>query len=258
MKGGIGGMVVRRRGAGAARRAAGAATWSSARTPTRSRPARAASPCVRHGVRADAGIVTEPTGFEVWTACRGSLTPVVTVEGRPGPRRADAAALARRAARSTRSRRCGVVLDAVARLRDDWREPRRRAGTRTCSPATIMPDSCAGGEWNVTYPVPLLGHCRCSVPAGQRRRGRLGHATSRRSSSAGSRDAAACRPVAARAPADESAGRGHPACEMPADHPIVRRVLGARPARRSASRRASAASTPGTTRATFTRFGDTP
>ena len=55
--------------------------------------------CVQHGVRADAGICTEPTGFEVWTCSRGSLTPVVTVEGRPGPRRAGAAALARRAAR---------------------------------------------------------------------------------------------------------------------------------------------------------------
>ena len=47
-----------------------AATWSSARTPTRSRPARAGR-LRRHGVRADAGIYTEPTRLEVWRACRG-------------------------------------------------------------------------------------------------------------------------------------------------------------------------------------------
>jgi acetylornithine deacetylase len=27
---------------------------------------------VAHGVRADAGIVTEPSNFDVWVACRGS------------------------------------------------------------------------------------------------------------------------------------------------------------------------------------------
>ena len=39
---------------------------------------------VAHGVRADAGIVPEPTAFEVWIACRGSVYPTITVEGRPG------------------------------------------------------------------------------------------------------------------------------------------------------------------------------
>src|SRR2546423_12619713 len=38
---------------------------------------------VRHGVRADAGIVTEPTAFDLWTCCRGSLSPTISVEGRP-------------------------------------------------------------------------------------------------------------------------------------------------------------------------------
>jgi acetylornithine deacetylase len=39
---------------------------------------------VAHGVGADAGIVTEPSGFDVWVACRGSLIPTITIEGRPG------------------------------------------------------------------------------------------------------------------------------------------------------------------------------
>ena len=34
--------------------------------------------------RADAGIVPEPTGFDVWVACRGSAYATVTVPGRPG------------------------------------------------------------------------------------------------------------------------------------------------------------------------------
>ena len=42
------------------------------------------SALVEHGLRADAGIVTEPTGFDVWVACRGSEYGVVTVPGRPG------------------------------------------------------------------------------------------------------------------------------------------------------------------------------
>ena len=39
---------------------------------------------VSHGVRGDGTIVTEPTGLAVWRACRGTLIPTVTVEGRPG------------------------------------------------------------------------------------------------------------------------------------------------------------------------------
>ena len=39
---------------------------------------------VEHGLRADAVVVTEPTGFLTWIACRGSDYGVVKVPGRPG------------------------------------------------------------------------------------------------------------------------------------------------------------------------------
>ena len=76
---------------------------------------------VRHGVRADAGIVTEPTAFDVWVACRGSLTPVITVEGRPG--HAEMRQPHWRAGGAVNAiEKMGVVLAAVGRLRDEWRD----------------------------------------------------------------------------------------------------------------------------------------
>ncbi len=106
--------------------------------------------CVQHGVRADAGICTEPTGFEVWTCSRGSLTPVVVVEGRPGhaeltqPHWSEGGAV-------NAIEKMAVVLDAFARLRDEWRT--RSANQHPhLSPTTITPTVVQGGEWIVTYP----------------------------------------------------------------------------------------------------------
>ena len=105
----------------------------------------------RHGVRADAGIVPEPTAFEVWVACRGSLTPTITVEGRPGhaemaqPHWKDGGAV-------NAIEKMSVVLDAVRRLREEWmgrpdkRHPHLSSGT-------IVPVKISGGEWAVTYPA---------------------------------------------------------------------------------------------------------
>ena len=39
---------------------------------------------VLRGVEADAGIVTEPTGFDVWISCRGTSYAEVVVPGHPG------------------------------------------------------------------------------------------------------------------------------------------------------------------------------
>ena len=40
--------------------------------------------CAAHGVRADAGLCAEPTGFDVWVACRGGVNPTVRTIGRTG------------------------------------------------------------------------------------------------------------------------------------------------------------------------------
>src|SRR5262245_42468389 len=112
---------------------------------------------VSHGVRADAGIVTEPTGFEVWVGCRGSLSPTVTVEGRPGhaemaqPHWRDGGAV-------NAIEKMGLVLGAVRSLRDEWRG---RADKRHphLSPGDIVPATIKGGEWIVTYPSSCSLQC---------------------------------------------------------------------------------------------------
>jgi acetylornithine deacetylase len=107
--------------------------------------------CVAHGVRADAGVCTEPTGFDVWVASRGSLTPVIEVEGRPGhaelaqPHWRDGGAV-------NAIEKMRVVLDAVERLRQEWLT-RSDKQHRYLSPGTIVPVVISGGEWTVTYPA---------------------------------------------------------------------------------------------------------
>ena len=91
--------------------------------------------CVAHGVRADAGIVPEPTAFEVWVACRGGVNPTVRTVGRTGhaemhqPHWRDGGAV--NAIEKMNS------LDAVRALREEW-----RAGPSTATPTCTRPTSC--------------------------------------------------------------------------------------------------------------------
>ena len=105
----------------------------------------------RHGVRADAGVVPEPTAFEVWVACRGSLTPTITVEGRPG--HAEMAQPHWKAGGAVNAiEKMSVVLDAVRRLREEW-DGRPDKQHPHLSSGTIVPVKISGGEWAVTYPA---------------------------------------------------------------------------------------------------------
>ena len=106
---------------------------------------------VAHGVRADAGIVPEPTGFEVWIACRGSVYPTITVEGRPGhaellqPHWRDGGAV-------NAIEKAPIVLEAITRLREEWRT-RSDLQHPYLSPPDIVPTIMRAGEWSVTYPA---------------------------------------------------------------------------------------------------------
>ena len=106
---------------------------------------------VAHGVRADAGIVPEPTAFEVWVACRGSVYPTITVEGRPGhaelrqPHWQDGGAV-------NAIEKAQIVLAAIARLREEWRT-RADLQHPYLSPPDIVPTLMRAGEWSVTYPA---------------------------------------------------------------------------------------------------------
>ena len=106
---------------------------------------------VAHGVRADAGIVTEPSSFAVWIACRGSLIPTITVSGRaahagvPQPHW-------RKGGPVNAIEKAELVLDAMRRLQDDWRG-RPEQQHPYLSPGDIVPVGIAGGEWVVSYPA---------------------------------------------------------------------------------------------------------
>jgi acetylornithine deacetylase len=103
-------------------------------------------------LRADAAIVPEPTGLGVWIACRGSLLPTITVEGRAGhagipPRHPDEGGAVNAIEKMT------IVLEAIRRLREEWALRPRHA---YLSPADCVPTIIEGGEWIVSHP----GSCR--------------------------------------------------------------------------------------------------
>jgi len=102
------------------------------------------------GVKADAGICGEPTGFDVWAACRGTMNVTIGVPGRSGhaemphPNWRDGGAV-------NAIEKLEVALAAVRSLREDWRT---RADGRhpLLAPPDIVPTMVTGGEWMVTYP----------------------------------------------------------------------------------------------------------
>jgi acetylornithine deacetylase len=106
---------------------------------------------VDRGLRADAGIVTEPTGFAVWVACRGSEYGVIRVAGRPGHaevRQPDW----RHGGAVNAIEKALVVIEAIASLRDEWS---RREGLEHAYLArpSLLPTMARSGEWPVTYPA---------------------------------------------------------------------------------------------------------
>jgi acetylornithine deacetylase len=106
---------------------------------------------VEHGLRADAGVVTEPTGFQTWIACRGSDYGVITVPGRPGHaevRQPDW----RLGGAVNAIEKAAAVLEAIASLRKAWSE-RPEYTHPFLSPPSLLPTLARAGEWAVTYPA---------------------------------------------------------------------------------------------------------
>ena len=103
------------------------------------------------GVAVDAGIVTEPTGFDVWVACRGSEYGVVSVPGRPGhaevfqPHWRDGGAV-------NAIEKSTVVIEAMQSLRRAWAERADLAHPYLSKP-DVLPTLAAAGQWAVTYPA---------------------------------------------------------------------------------------------------------
>jgi acetylornithine deacetylase len=106
---------------------------------------------VEHGLRANAGVVTEPTGFEVWVACRGSEYGVVRVPGRPG--HAEVRQPDWRVGGAVNAiEKAAVVLDAIESLRRAWGS-RPEFSHSFLSPPSLLPTMARAGEWAVTYPA---------------------------------------------------------------------------------------------------------
>jgi acetylornithine deacetylase len=108
------------------------------------------SALVWRGLAADAGIVTEPTDFRTWVACRGSEYGVVRVPGRPGHaevRHPDW----RRGGAVNAIEKAGLVLEAIGSLRARWGADTRLRHPHLSSPS-LLPTVVSGGEWPVTYP----------------------------------------------------------------------------------------------------------
>ena len=208
---------------------------------------------VVHGVRADAGIVTEPSGFDAWVACRGSVIPTITVPGRPGhagtphPHWRQGGAV-------NAIEKAEVVLEALRRLQDDWRG-RPEQQHPYLAPGDIVPCIIAGGEWIVSYP----SSCRITYHVGYLPRFAdaegWGSDVEREIESWVARAATSDPWLAENPPTFEWAPEV-PASEIAADEPIVETVLGAtadvgRPGRVSGLQNWHDG-------ATFTRFGGTP
>ncbi len=106
-------------------------------------------------IPAAAAIVPEPSGLEIWIACRGSLLPTITVEGRAGH-----AGIALRhpdqGGAVNAIEKMALVLEALRRLREEWAlRPRHPY----LSPADIVPTMIRGGEWIVSHPASCRLDC---------------------------------------------------------------------------------------------------
>ena len=119
---------------------------------------------VAHGVRADGAVVTEPTSLDVGIAFRGSTLATVTVPGRAGhatavqPHWTDDGAV-------NAIEKSVIVLDALRRLRDEWRGRPDRRHAYLPAP-NVLVTAMTAGQWEVSYPASASLSCHVTyLPA---------------------------------------------------------------------------------------------
>jgi acetylornithine deacetylase len=106
--------------------------------------------CAARGVRADAGLCAEPTGFDVWVACRGGVNPTVRTVGRTGhaemhhPHWRDGGPV-------NAIEKMEIVLASLHALREAWGRRPEHQHPYLHTP-DVLPTVIKGGEWMVTYP----------------------------------------------------------------------------------------------------------
>jgi acetylornithine deacetylase len=106
---------------------------------------------VEHGLRADAGICTEPTPGEIWVACRGSMSLTVRVVGRAGHAEIEHPHW-REGGAVNAIDKASILMDAIREVDAEWQARPNRVHSYL-PPATIMTTVIDGGTWYVTYPA---------------------------------------------------------------------------------------------------------
>jgi acetylornithine deacetylase len=180
----------------------------------------------------DAAIVPEPTGLDVWVACRGSLLATITVEGRAGhaglPARHpdDGGAV-------NAIEKMAIVLEAIRRLREQWS---LGPGHPYLSPADCVPTIVHGGQWIVSYPASCRLDCHLEYLPEQADERGWGSSVEREFADWIGRAAATDPWLAEHPPRIEWTVGGVPPAQVPTDERIVQTALSAvcatdRPAR---------------------------
>jgi acetylornithine deacetylase len=179
---------------------------------------------VARGLPADAGVIPEPTGLDVWTASRGASIATISVTGRPGhaglARRDDDPAAAINAIDVT-----APLLAALHRLRDDWYSDTGRAHPLLAT-GDIVPISMEAGDWLVTHPSSCRLRCHVSFTPEQADEEGLGGPV-RREVEERLAAAAAENSWLREHPPVVDWSAGVPTAEVPGDHPIVEVLRGA-------------------------------
>jgi len=110
-----------------------------------------AAASVTAGLRADAAIVPEPSSLQTWVACRGILSPTITVRGRPG--HAEVSQTHWRDGGAVNAiDKMMLVLAELQAMQADWLV-RAVHQHELLRPPSIVTTMIKGGEWWVTYPA---------------------------------------------------------------------------------------------------------
>jgi acetylornithine deacetylase len=173
---------------------------------------------VSRGLPADAAVIPEPTGLDLWTGSRGAGIATITVPGRAGH-----AGLAREEgdpAPAVNAIDATVpVLRALHRLRDDWRSDAALSHP-LLGTGDIVPISIEAGDWLVTHPSSCRLRCHVSFTPSQADDRGLGGPVrdelDERVAAAAAQD-----PWLRENPPRVEWSAGVPTAEVPADHPIV-------------------------------------
>lgn len=106
---------------------------------------------VARRVRADAGLIPEPTSWDVWTAVRGDVIPTITVDGRLGHAGVEHPDW-REGGAVNAIDKARIVMDELAALHDEWQTRADHRHPRL-SPGHVIPVKVRGGDWAVNVPA---------------------------------------------------------------------------------------------------------